>query len=89
MTKMGLLDKQPEIYFSGAESRAAARAKAQALRRFSRQNWVRLLLWGFGRNGACSVALQGVMQELFCYSSLSKKPDRASMGYRGKRTAET
>lgn len=43
----------------------AARAKAQALRRFSRQNWVRLLLWGFGRNDDASVTLQGVLRELF------------------------
>ena len=60
-----MFDKRGEINLSAAEMRESARAKAQALRRFSRQPWVRLLLWGFGRNGACSVALQGGPQNLF------------------------
>jgi len=60
-----VFDKRGEIYFSGAVLRDVARAKAQALRRFSRQNWIRLLLWGFGRNGDASVALQGVGSVLF------------------------
>jgi hypothetical protein len=65
-----VFDKQGEINFPGAEVRIGARGKAQASCQFSRQPEVRLLLWGFGRNGAWSVTLQGGVIIFFALNKL-------------------
>src|ERR1700742_4930511 len=77
-----LLDKQGEIYFCRTALRALKPAKAQAFRRFSRQPWVCLLLWGYGRNGACSVALQGGAEDLFS-ARLKTNPSWVSVAVPG------
>jgi hypothetical protein len=57
--RSSLLHKQGEIYFPGTVTGVHGARKAQPARRFLQRGTVRPLLWGFGRNGNDSVALQG------------------------------